>query len=61
MSNLILVGGQKNVVDNSNGIYRYDLLGNAWTLCKCVDEKGKKFNFAIDSHSSVIYSSKILI
>jgi hypothetical protein len=60
LSNLLLVGGQKNVVDNNGEIYRYDLLSNSWTVCNCQDSKGKKLALALDSHSSFIYS-KLLI
>jgi hypothetical protein len=36
-NSLILIGGQKSVVSNNPHIYRYDLLENLWSICKCVD------------------------
>lgn len=56
-SNLILVGGQKNVVDNNSSIYRFDLLSNSWSICKCFDQQSKPFNFALDSHSAIVHST----
>ena len=56
-SNLVLVGGQRNVVDNNQDIYRFDLLSNTWSKCKCVEEdSGKPFNLGIDSHCSIVFS-----
>lgn len=60
-SNLILIGGQKNVVDNNNQIYRYDLFSQSWSVCKCLSSEGKPFNFAFDSHCAIIHSSYFLI
>lgn len=44
-------------MENNKDIYRFDLLTNSWSICKCIDEKGKKFNLALDSHASVVYST----
>lgn len=57
LSNLILIGGQKNVLENNEDIYRFDLLSQTWSICKCIDSKGKQLKIALDSHSSVIYST----
>lgn len=57
LSNLILAGGQRNVVENNAEIYRYDLLTNRWSICQCLDAKGKKFPLALDSHAAIIHST----
>jgi hypothetical protein len=56
-SNLILIGGQQNVVENNPKIYRFDLLANTWSVCRCVDEKGKPFKLSLDSHSTISHST----
>lgn len=61
LSNLLLVGGQKNVVDNNGDIYRFDLLSNTWTVCNCLDSKGKKLAIALDSQTAFTYSKRLTI
>ena len=55
LSNLILVGGQRNVLENNKDIYGYDLITNKWSICECIDQNGKNLKVNLDSHTSIVY------
>lgn len=51
---LILVGGQKSMLENNKQIYRFDLRTYQWEVVKL--KMNNKVNLGIDSHVAFLYN-----